>query len=53
MNGYKNCYYDFKKNKIYLKEQGKVGWSEHDYMPWCYITDETGEGAYKDIYKKS
>ena len=53
MNGFKNCYFDFKNNLIYLKEQGIVGWKHFKYTPWCYITDPTGTSEFKDIYKKS
>lgn len=52
MNGFKNCYYDFKTNTIFLKEQGIVGWKKFKYSPWCYVADPTGKGEYKDIYKK-
>ena len=52
MNGFKNCYYDPRTNKIWLKEQGIKGWQHFEYKPWCYISDPEEKSPIKDIYKR-
>lgn len=51
MSGFKNCYWDFKKQKLYFKAQEDTEFKEVEFNNWCYIPDKTKKSKLTDIHK--
>lgn len=49
--GFKNCYYDKFRDKMYLKEQGDDTFKEIPFSNWCYMRDPSKKSTLTDIYK--
>ena len=51
MSGFKNCYWDFKKQKLYFKAQDDIDFKEVEFHNWCYRPDPSKKSNITDIHK--